>query len=72
KTWRVDRNGSYLENAHVSSATVKDLKLEAHPFLAVKIGVSPEAEHVGGLNLFGRAFGDFPQDILLRVGYTVR
>ena len=32
-------------------------------------GVRPEAENVGGLNLFGRGFGNYPQDLGLRLEY---
>lgn len=72
KTWRVDKNGSYLENMHVSDVTIADLALDTKPYVAVRIGVSPDAENVGGINLFGREFGDFAQDVQLRIGYTMR
>ena len=38
-------------------------------FVAVRIGVKPDAAHVGGINLFGRKFGNYPQDLILRIGY---
>ncbi len=72
KTWRIDMQGSYLENIPVSGVKISDLNLEAQPFIAVKMGISSKAEHVGGMNLFGSGFGDFPQDVVLRVGYTMR
>ena len=28
------------------------------------------ARHVGGINLFGQRFGNYPQDIILRVRYS--
>lgn len=72
KTWRVDHQGTYLERTPVSRVTIEDLRLHEMPYITVRIGVSPTATHVGGLNLFGRGFGDFAQDIMLRIGYTVR
>ena len=72
KTWRVDKRGTYLEKIHLSDVTLSDLDLMRQPYIAVKIGVSPQAEHVGGLNLFGQGFGDFQQDIVLRIGYEMR
>ena len=37
--------------------------------IVVRIGVRPDAENVGGLNLFGREFGNYPQDLGLRLEY---
>lgn len=72
KTWRVDAHGTYLDTLRVSPVTLADLNLHAAPAIAVRIGVSRDAEHVGGLNLFGKGFGDFSQDLVLRIGYTMR
>ena len=72
KTWRVDQTGSYLESERVSETTLSDLSFESVPYLAVKLGVSPRAQNVGGMNLFGRRFGDFPVDLVLRVHYSNR
>ena len=32
-----------------------------------RIGVKPEARHPGGINIFGRGFGNYDQDIVLRL-----
>ncbi len=72
KTWRVDATGSYLDRARISGVCLSDLGLDPYRYIRVQIGVSPEAEHLGGLNLFGEAFGDYPQAIRLRVGYHMR
>jgi predicted transcriptional regulator len=72
KNWRVDHTGTFLENMPVSSVTVGELDLAAKPYIAVRIGVSPEAKNVGGLNFFGRGFGDYAQDLVLRVGYEIK
>lgn len=72
KTWRVDHQGTSLDAMPLSRVTVADLQLQDMPYIAVRIGVSRNAEHVGGLNLFGKGFGDFAQDVALRIGYTMR
>lgn len=72
KTWRVDADGSYLENLWVSDTNLNRLALAEHEYISVRIEVSPEAEHVGGLNLFGERFGDHGQGILLRLGYQMK
>ena len=48
-----------------SSITVKDLRIADKPFVKFSVGVKPNAVHKGGLNLFGRNFGDFPHAIIM-------
>lgn len=70
KTWRVDAMGSHLDGVCSSATTLRDLCLEESEFISLRVGVSADAEHVGGLNLFGERFGDCAQDIIMRVGYV--
>lgn len=69
KTWRIDRGGCQLDGEPFSPVTLNDLALPGREYVSLCIGVHPDAEHVGGLNLFGEKFGDFAQGIVLRVGY---
>ena len=69
KTWRIDRDGCQLDGEPFSPVTLESLALAGCDYVSLRIGVHPDAEHVGGLNLFGEKFGDFAQAIVLRVGY---
>lgn len=69
KVWQVTTEGSQIDGMKVSDVTLADLKLYDSPFVEVRIGVKPDAQHVGGVNLFGAKFGNYPQDILLRLRY---
>ena len=69
KTWRVDASGTTLDGEPLSHVTLCDLALEHDDYISLRVGVKPEAEHVGGLNLFGDKFGDFAQGIVMRIGY---
>jgi predicted transcriptional regulator len=33
----------------------------------VRIGISARAKHEGGINIFGKGFGDYDQDIILKL-----
>jgi predicted transcriptional regulator len=37
--------------------------------ITVRIGVRRDARNVGGINLFGREFGNYPEDLGLRLEY---
>ncbi len=71
KTWKVDNTGSYIDGYESSNITLPDLNIEDATFIAVRIGVKADADYKGGLNLFGRNFGNYPQDIVLRLVYDV-
>ena len=35
--------------------------------LSLRIGIKPDSSHIGGINLFGQDFGNFPQNIETRI-----
>ena len=51
----------------VSGVTLSDLQLSEHHSVKVKIGIRDDAQNVGGVNIFGRGFGNYDQDIVLRL-----
>jgi predicted transcriptional regulator len=67
KVWSVTSEGSFIDGVPISPVTVADLKLAEHHSIKVKIGIKENAENVGGLNIFGRGFGNYDQDIVLRM-----
>jgi predicted transcriptional regulator len=69
KTWKVDRQGSYLDDVTISDITLNDLQLESRDYISFRIGVKSTATHIGGINIFGKEFGDYNQDIIMRVIY---
>jgi predicted transcriptional regulator len=69
KFWHVSELETAVDGMRVSRVKIDDLKLGDSPFISVRIGVKPDAEHVGGINLFGSRFGNYPQDLILYIGY---
>lgn len=69
KTWRIDSSGTYLDGIKANDRPLSGYYLTDSPYLSVKIGMKEEAVHRGGVNIFGDSFGDYPQNILLRVEY---
>lgn len=70
KRWTVTHEGAFVDGHRLSSLTVRDLGLERQRLVTVRVGVKPDALNAGGLNLFGRSFGNYPQDILLELEYA--
>lgn len=69
KTWKITEHGTYLDNEKVSTNTLADYELTKDGFISVRIGNAEDAVNKGGLNLFGSSFGDYPQDILMKITY---
>ena len=59
-----------IDAQYMSNVTIDDLKLEASPWITLRISVKDDASNSGGLTLFGESFGNFPQDILLTLYYS--
>ncbi len=70
KHWRVTAEGSYLDDQKLSRITLGELALGADNHISVRLGSQTGARHVGGVNLFGRKFGNYEQDLLMRVRYA--
>ncbi len=67
KTWRINGEGSFVDGVRVSDLRIGDLALNEHRSIRVRIGVREDAEHPGGINIFGRGFGNYAQDIVMRL-----
>ena len=67
KTWRVNASGTYVDGIRISDVKLANLDVEAHRSIRLRIGVKKDARHPGGVNIFGRGFGNYDQDIVLRL-----
>lgn len=69
KTWSADSMGTYLDGVKVTDTRLEQYGLAKEAYISVRIGIKPNAAHVGGVNIFGDCFGDHPQDIVLKLYY---
>jgi predicted transcriptional regulator len=67
KSWRVNGSGTFIDGVKLSAVTLADLDIEAHRSIRMRIAVKRESRHPGGINIFGRGFGNYDQDIVLRL-----
>ncbi len=68
-TFEISKDGTFLNGQPVSETKIEDLFSQQDESIKVRIGNQPDAEYVGGFVLFGKEFGDFPQDLLLSLIY---
>lgn len=69
KVWQVTHSASQVDGLKVSDVTLADIPMHENRFISLRIGVKEDAFHVGGINIFGAKFGNYPQDIILRIRY---
>jgi predicted transcriptional regulator len=70
KSWNVTSNGSFIDGIEVSKVKLKDLEIHDHTSVKVRIGIKEDSKNVGGINVFGKGFGNYAQDILLRMEFV--
>lgn len=67
KTWKVTEQGTFIDEEKVADLPIQEYRLSKNAYISVRIGIKKEAEHIGGVNLFGSCFGDYPQDIRMKL-----
>jgi predicted transcriptional regulator len=67
KTWRVGSNGTFIDGLRISDVTIGELDLARHHSIRMRIGIDAKASHPGGVNIFGKGFGNYDQDIVMRL-----
>ena len=64
KTITVNNAGVFLDNQCVNkNITFNSLNIFEGSAIQFKLGIKDDAKHKGGINLFGKNFGDYPQAI---------
>ena len=71
KTFRVTDTGSFIDDTLSSSDTISGLNLTQNSYIEFKIGIKDNAVNCGGLNLFGEKFGDYEQNIVMTIYYSM-
>lgn len=69
KQIRIDKTGTYLDEERKSDVTIAEVG-NSLPSWRLRMEVREDAEHVGGLTLYGKKFGNHSQDILVRTFYS--
>jgi predicted transcriptional regulator len=66
-SWTINDKGCFVDGVGVSRVTLNQLRLADHHSIRLKIGIEEKAQRPGGLNIFGRGFGNHDQDIVMRL-----
>jgi len=67
-SWKITRDGIFLNNEKTSTMSIGDLKATETPFIRIVFYIDENSNYKGGLNLFGRKYGNHEQGIIMKLG----
>jgi len=66
----INNNGTFIDGLQVSDVSLRDFDLDYRSPIKFKLSVPDDAKHVGGLTIYGKNFGNYNQDINVRINYS--
>ncbi len=66
----INHKGSFIDGLKISDVTIDQLCLTSKSTIKFKLEVPENTEHVGGLTIFGKGFGNYNQDINVKIAYS--
>lgn len=69
KVVRITNHGSYLDGQPFTDVSINDLDWH-QPTFTVRFAIKPDAKHNGGCTIFGHGFGNYDQDIQMKLFHS--
>ncbi len=66
----INKRGTFIDGLQISDVTINDLGLTDKSTIRLKMAVNDDSNHVGGLTIYGKNFGNYNQDINVRINYS--
>lgn len=62
--------GTYIDGLKISDVSTLSLYLDYSSDIRLRLAVENDSEHVGGITLYGKSFGNYDQDIRVAINYA--
>lgn len=66
----INKNGTYIDGLKISDVSIRDLELTDRSTIKFRLAVNDDSEHVGGLTIYGKNFGNYNQNINVKINYS--
>lgn len=66
----INKKGTFIDGLKISDVTIDSFHLDYRSGIRFRMAVEDDAEHIGGLTIFGKSFGNYGQDIKVSLNYT--
>lgn len=70
KLLMINHRGTYIDGLQISDVCIDDFNLDHTSSMRFRMSVDEDAEHIGGLTIFGKSFGNYGQDIKVDINYA--
>lgn len=65
----IKKEGTYMDGIKLSNVSLDDIDIRNNHW-TFRVAVLEDAEHIGGVTLFGSGFGNYNQDLVFKLYYT--
>lgn len=72
KILQINKSGTFVDGVRKSDVTIDSFHFTDTSTIKFRLAVPDFADNVGGLTLFGKTFGNYSQDINVRIAYSPR
>lgn len=62
--------GTYIDGLKISDVSTLSLHLDYSSDIRLRLAVENDSEHVGGITLYGKSFGNYDQNIRVAINYA--
>ncbi|MCR5747191.1 MAG: winged helix-turn-helix transcriptional regulator [Lachnospiraceae bacterium] len=66
----INKRGTFIDGLKISDVNIKEFGLDYRSNIRFKFEVPDDADNIGGLTIFGKSFGNYRQDINVRISYS--
>ena len=66
----INKKGTFIDGLKISDVTIDSFHLDYRSGIRFRMSVDDDAEHIGGLTIFGKTFGNYGQDIKVNIHYA--
>lgn len=70
KTFVINESGSFVDFVSLSDVNIDRVSKNLNEgYISLKIMIKEDSKNIGGINIFGEKFGDYPQSIKAKITY---
>lgn len=66
----INKKGTFVDGLKISDVTINQFNLDYKSTVRFKFVIEEDAKNIGGITIFGSEFGNYNQDIKVRIAYS--
>lgn len=66
----INKKGTFVDGLKISNVTINEFNLDYKSTVRFKFEIEEDAKNVGGITIFGSEFGNYNQNIKVRIAYS--